>query len=101
MIDLADEDETPKTGTHKRWRSITLTTIQVVPPIISIGCAVMAGYFTYLTALTANKTPPADVATLAVSIMKSGNTSPEMRDWAADVLGIQTDIRMPAKSIRQ
>ena len=58
----------------------------------------MAGYFTYMTA---NKKPPADMATLAVSIIKSDNASPEMRDWAADVLGIQTDIRMPAKSIQQ
>ena len=101
MIDLVDEDEPPKIDRHTRWRTIALTTIQFVPPIISIGCAVMAGYFTYLTALTANRKPPADMAALAVSIIKSDSASPEMRDWAADVLEIQTDIRMPVKSIRQ
>ncbi|ESW74455.1 hypothetical protein X773_26760 [Mesorhizobium sp. LSJC285A00] len=42
-----------------------------------------------------------DMAALAVSIMKSGDASPEMRDWAADVLGIQTDIEMPAKTAQQ
>lgn len=58
----------------------------------------MAGYFTYVTS---HNKPPADVAALAVSIMKSGDASPELRDWAADVLGIQTDIQMPAKTAQR
>jgi hypothetical protein len=32
------------------------------------------------------------MSTLAVSILKSGDASPEMRDWATSALGIQTDI---------
>ncbi|MBA1143793.1 hypothetical protein [Mesorhizobium neociceri] len=60
----------------------------------------MAGYFTYVASHSNNKPPP-DMAALAVSIMKSGDASPELRDWAADVLGIQTDIGMPAKTAQQ
>ncbi|MGX5843735.1 hypothetical protein ACWGTI_23740 [Mesorhizobium sp. ArgA1] len=96
MTDLLDEDELPKPGPPKRWRAITLATI--VPPVISIGCAIMAGYFTYVTS---HNKPPADMAALAVSIMKSSDSSPELRDWAADVLGIQTDIGMPTKTAQQ
>ncbi|MES0129820.1 hypothetical protein [Mesorhizobium sp. M0029] len=58
----------------------------------------MAGYFTYVTS---HNKPPADMAALAVWIMKSGDASPELRDWAAGVLGIQTDIGMPAKTAQQ
>lgn len=49
----------------------------------------MVGYLTYVVA---NKPAPADMSTLAVSILKSGDASPEMRDWATSALGIQTDI---------
>ncbi|MET2832118.1 hypothetical protein [Mesorhizobium shangrilense] len=98
MTDLIDEDELPKTIPSKRWRTLALTTTQFVPPIISIGCAMAVGYFAYAVS---NQKPPADIAALAVSILKSSDASPEMRDWAADALGIQTDIPMPAKSIRQ
>ncbi|TIS55814.1 hypothetical protein [Mesorhizobium sp.] len=98
MADLIEEDELPKASLFKRWQAIARATILFVPPIISIGCAITVGYFTYMIA---NKKPPADIATLAVSILKSGDASPEMRDWAADALGIQTDIRMPAKSIQR
>ncbi len=96
MTDLLDEDELP--SPPKRWRAIALATLQIVPPVISVGCAIMAGYFTYVTS---HNKPPADMAALAVSIMKSGDASPELRDWAADVLGIETDIGMPAKSVQQ
>ncbi|ESY03874.1 hypothetical protein X753_21155 [Mesorhizobium sp. LNJC399B00] len=51
--------------------------------------------------MASNNKPPADMAALAVSIMKSDDASPELRDWAADVLGIQTDIGMPAKTAQQ
>ncbi|MCZ8548601.1 hypothetical protein OOJ09_30955 [Mesorhizobium qingshengii] len=98
MTDLVDVDELPKTGSSERWRTIALTTIRFGPPIISIVCAIMAGYF---TSMTAKPRLPADIAALAVSILKSGDAPVEMRDWAADALGIQTDIAMPAKSIRQ
>ncbi|TRC90874.1 MULTISPECIES: hypothetical protein [unclassified Mesorhizobium] len=96
MVDL--EDEVPAPSRSGAWRTIALTTLQIVPPVISVGCAIMAGYFTYVTS---NTKPPADMAALAMSIMKSGDASPELRDWAADVLGIQTDIGMPAKTAQQ
>jgi len=98
MTDLLDEDELPTPSSPKRWRAIGLATLQIVPPVISVGCAIMAGYFTYVTS---HNKPPADMAALAVSIMKSGEASPELRNWAADVLGIQTDIGMPAKTAQQ
>ena len=98
MTDLVDEDELPAPSRSGRWRAIALTTLHIVPPVISVGCAIMAGYFAFATA---SKKPPADMAALAVSIMKSGDASPELRDWAAEVLGIQTDIGMPVKTAQQ
>jgi hypothetical protein len=98
MTDLVDEDELPAPSRSGRWRAMALATLQIVPPVISVGCAIMAGYFTYATS---HNKPPADMAALALSIMKSGDASPELRDWAADVLGIQTDIGMPAKTAQQ
>jgi hypothetical protein len=98
MTDLDDDDDVPKPSPSKRWRIIALKTVQFVPPVISIGCAVTVGYFVYMAA---NQKPPADMAALAVSILKSSDASPEMREWAADAIGIQNDIGMPAKSIRQ
>lgn len=67
------------------------------PSIVSIGCALAAGYFTYRTA---NAKPPADTLTLAVSILKSRDASPEMRSWAAGALGIQTDLPLTVGSIK-
>lgn len=98
MIDLVDEDELPKSGSSGRLHTIALTTIRFVPPIILIVCVIVSGYFTFMTT---KPKPPADIAALAVSILKSGDAPPEMQAWAADALGIQTDIPMPAKSIRQ
>ena len=98
MTDLMDEDEPSKAILDKRWRTMALATMKFAPPVISIGCAIMVGYLTYV--VTSQKPPP-DMAALAVSILKSGDASPEMRDWAAEVLGIQTDIRMPARFIQQ
>ncbi|MER9136870.1 hypothetical protein NKI20_11240 [Mesorhizobium sp. M0830] len=54
-----------------------------------------------MTAMAANQKPPADMAALAVSILKSSDASPEMREWASDAIGIQNDIGMPAKSVQQ
>ncbi|MER9334956.1 hypothetical protein NKJ06_13280 [Mesorhizobium sp. M0293] len=51
--------------------------------------------------MAANQKPPADMAALAVSILKSSDASPEMREWAADAVGIQNDIGMPAKAVQQ
>ena len=98
MTDFVDDDELPRPSRSGRWRAIALAAFQIVPPVISIGCAIVAGYFAFATT---SKKPPADMAALAVSIMKSGDASPELRDWAADVLGIQTDIGMPAKTAQQ
>ncbi|BCG85466.1 hypothetical protein MesoLj113c_15760 [Mesorhizobium sp. 113-3-9] len=97
MTDLAEEGELPRTYLPARWRTLALATLRFVPPIISVVCAILVGYFTYATAY---RRPPADISALAVSILKSSDASPEMRDWAADALGLQTDIPMPAKSIR-
>jgi len=98
VIDLVDEDDVPESSSSKRWRGIALATIQFIPPVISIGCAVAVGYFAYAAA---NQKPPADIAALAVSILKSSDASPEMREWAADAVGIQTEIGMRAKTIQQ
>lgn len=99
MTELVDdEDMLPKISPTARWRAMALTAIRFAPPAISIGCAILAGYFMYRGA---NQKPPADVAALAVSILRSDDASPEMRDWAAEALGIQTDIRMPAKFVQQ
>lgn len=63
-------------------------------PVVSIGCAIVVGYFTYVAA---NQKPPEDMASLAISILKSGDASPEMRTWATGVLRFQTGISMPAR----
>lgn len=98
MTDFADEDELSSHDLSARWRTTALMTIRFVPPTISIVCAIVGGYF---PSMTAKPKPLADIVTLAVSILKFQHAPPEMRDWAADDLGIQTDIPMPAKSIRQ
>ncbi|UVK45779.1 hypothetical protein BPNPMPFG_001351 [Mesorhizobium sp. AR07] len=98
MTDLVDGDDVPKSSPSKRWRAIALAATQFIPSIISIGCAVAVGYFAYAAA---NQKPPADMAALAVSILKSSDASPEMREWAADAIGIQTEIGMRAKTIQQ
>ena len=98
MTDVTDEDQLPGPGPSRRWPAIALATLRFAPPLISAACAILAGYFTYAAA---NHKPPADVAALAVSILKSSDASPEMRDWAADALGIQSDIGMPTKSIQK
>ncbi|ESY72496.1 hypothetical protein NKJ90_01070 [Mesorhizobium sp. M0051] len=54
-----------------------------------------------MAAMAANQKSPADMAALAVSILKSSDASPEMREWASDARGIQNDIGMPAKSVQQ
>lgn len=51
----------------------------------------------YVTAATK---PPANISTLAISILKSQDASPEMRDWAVGALGIQADIPMTVGSVR-
>lgn len=84
-----DDDELLKPNLFQRCRSILPAIARFAPPIISIGCTFMVGYFTYGVA---HKPPLADMSTLAISILKSGDASPEMREWAKSALGIQTDI---------
>ena len=97
MTDLDDEEELPRPIPLRRWRLIAGAAIAYGPSIISIGCAFAAGYFAYAAA---NIKPPADISTLAVSILKSGNAPPEMRMWATDALGIPTDIPVTVGSIK-
>jgi hypothetical protein len=97
MTNLDDEDELPQAVPLQRWRQIAGAAITFGPSIVSIGCAVAAGYFTYTVA---NIKPPADISTLAVSILKSGDAPPEMRTWAAGALGIQTVSPMIVGSIK-
>ena len=61
-------------------------------PIVALICAMLAGYFSYMVF---NTKPPADMSKLAISILKSSDTSPEMREWATGALGIQTDVPLP------
>jgi len=95
MADIVDEDELPQPRPLRRWRGIALAILQFAAPIVSMGCAVLAGYYAHSAV---NQKPPADVAALSVSILKSGDSSPEMRDWAENALGIQSDIGMSLKS---
>lgn len=59
------------------------------PPLVSIAAAIAAAYFSYNA--VAPK-PPEDMTRLAISILKSNDTPPELRDWATSALNIQTDI---------
>jgi hypothetical protein len=86
MTDIDDDDELQKKNLLQRCREIIRPSILLASPIISVCCAAMVIYFTYMEA---NRPPPADVSTLAVSILKSGDASPEMREWATAALGLQ------------
>jgi len=97
MTDLDDVEELPRTVPPPRWRLVGSATARLAPPVISVGCAILAGYFAYVAT---NAEPPADIAQLAVSILKSGDASPEMRSWATDALGIPTNIPRTVGSIR-
>jgi hypothetical protein len=97
MTNLDDEEELPQAVPPQRWRLIAFAAARSAPPVISIGCAMLAGYFAYVAT---NAKPPADISRLAVSILKSGDASPEMRDWATDALGISTGIPMTVRSIK-
>jgi hypothetical protein len=97
MTDFDGEEELPQVVLLRRWRVVAVAAARFVPPVISIGCAMLAGYFAYV--VTTAK-PPANISQLAVSILKSGDASPEMRGWATDALGISTDIPMTVGSIK-
>ena len=90
MTDLDDEDELPKPSLFQRCRALIRPMMLFASPIVAMGCALVAGYFSYTIF---NTKPPPDMSTLAISILKSGDASPEMRDWATSALGIQTDIQ--------
>lgn len=98
MNDKIDDDDAPLPRPAGRWRSIALKAAHLVPPTISVACAVLAGYFAWQGA---NHEPPPDMAALATSILKSGDASPEMRSWAEETLGIETGIEMPARITTQ
>ena len=95
MIDAFDPAPLDGSRRFHRWRSLTWTLLVVALPLASIGGATAAGYFSYVIA---NTKPNADTTKLAVSILKSGDASPEMRVWATEVLGIPTD-RLPVTSL--
>lgn len=97
MTDLDDEEELPQDVPPQLWRMVLDAAARFAPPVISVGCAMLAGYFAYVAT---NAKPPADISQLAISILKSGDASPEMRDWATDALGIFTGIPMTVGSIK-
>lgn len=91
MTDLDDDEELPKPALLQRCQAMVRPTLVFASPIVAMICAVLAGYFSYSVF---NTKPPADMSRLAMSILKSGDASPEMREWATDALGIQTDISL-------
>ena len=97
MTDLDDGEELPQVASPKRWRLVASAAVKFAPLVISVGCAILAGYFAYVVT---NTKPPADISQLAISILKSGDAPPEMRTWAAGALGIPTDIPMTVGSIK-
>ncbi|TPK38068.1 hypothetical protein [Mesorhizobium sp. B2-5-3] len=97
MIESVEEDELPSSSPTHRWQSHVRATALIVAPVISIASAALAGYFSYAVI---NTKPPTDMSELAISILKSGDASPEMQAWATDTLGIQTDIPMVLGSIK-
>lgn len=98
MTDLDNEDELPRQGLLHRSRPIAWVVLLVVSPLVSIGCAILVGYFTHIAA---NQKPPEDVSSLAISILKSDEASPEMRSWAKGVIGLRTDVPMPIRLTSQ
>lgn len=88
-------DPAPLHSGSKRWRSLLWTSLEFALPLVSISGALVAGYFAHVIV---NTKPNADTTDLAVSILKSGDTSPELRGWAAGVLRIPTD-RLPVTSL--
>jgi hypothetical protein len=97
MAGLVEDEELPQIAPLHRWRLLAHAAAKFAPPIISIGCAIATGYFTYTAA---HAKLPADISTLAVSILKSADAPPEMRAWAAGAVGIATDIPMTMGSIK-
>lgn len=97
MTGFDDEEELPKPTLVQRCWPMIRVTVLFASPIVATGCAVLAGYFAH-TAV--NTKQPADISRLAVSILKSGDASPEMRGWAADALGISADIPMTVGGIK-
>jgi hypothetical protein len=92
MTDI-EEDEGPiKPPLLERCRAMVRPALLFASPIVALICAMLAGYFSYMVFHTK---PPADMSKLAISILKSSDTSPEMREWATGALGIQTDVPLP------
>ena len=91
MIDLDEDEVPPKRDLLERCLPVVWTATRLTPTIISIGCAVAAGYFSHAIL---NAKPPPDMSKLAISILRSSDVSPELRDWATSVLKIPTDISL-------
>lgn len=85
MTDVMN-DELPRSTVSQRFWAVTRSTILFASPIISVGCAVIVGCLVYEAV---NRPAPADVSALAISILRSANASPEMKDWATGALGLQ------------
>jgi hypothetical protein len=96
MDDLAD-DELPQVAPVRRWALAAHASATIMAPIVSIACAIVAGYFTYAAA---HMNPPGDISSLAVSILRSKDAPPEMRTWARGALGISSDIPMQVGTIK-
>jgi hypothetical protein len=86
----SDEDtELPKPNLFQHWWASIRPVILASSPIIAMACALVTGYFAHAV-LSAK--PPSDISGLAISILKSEDAPPEMREWAANALKIRTDI---------
>lgn len=89
MTGFDEDEEGPRRRLLERCRPIARAAATFAPPLVSVAAAIAAGYFSH-NAVKAK--PPQDMTRLAISILKSDDTPPELRDWATSALGIQTDI---------
>jgi hypothetical protein len=89
MTGFDDEEEGPGRSLFERCRPIARAAATFAPPLVSIAAAIVAGYFSHNAVTTK---PPEDMTRLAISILRSDGTPPELRDWAASALKIQTDL---------
>lgn len=89
MTGFDDDEEGPRHRLFERCRPIARAAAIFAPPLVSIAAAIAAGYFSHNAVPTK---PPEDMTRLAISILKSDDTPPELRDWATSALGIHTDI---------
>lgn len=96
MEESIEEDDAPESEVS-RWKQIALVVGKFAPTVVSITCAALTGYFAYLTM---QAEPPGDISKLAIAILQSDDTSPEMRDWATRAIGITPGISLGISSNR-